>query len=181
YIGANLQYQSAGAPQKYFDDSINPYVGLQGSLWRKIFLQLQAGARSVLNQESQGNSTQWDPRVILSAGDFWTWTRPQIFTEAYGEVAYVPRLDATPVSTGWIKQGYRFKPLTNLNIDPYAELYARESRSADLGPTMNDFRLGFRTQWLSSGWNVAALLYHPFNRHEARGDVEGLLVIGGVF
>lgn len=181
YIGANLQYQSPGAKQKYFDDALMPYVGLQANLMRKIFLQMQAGARSILNDNYEGNRTQWDPRIILSAGDFWQWKMPQVFTEGYGESAFVPRLDSTPVSTVWLKQGYRFKPVTSVNLDPYAEFYLRESRSADLGPSMTEFRLGLRTQWLAGGWNVAALIYHPFDRKDAHGDVEGLMVIGGVF
>ncbi len=181
YAGASLQYQSPGAKQKYFDNAITPYVGLQGNLFKRIFLQVQAGVRTVIDKDQQSNSTQWDPRVILSASDLWQWPVPQVFTEAYGEVAYVPRLDATPVSTGWIKQGYRFKPAVNVNLDPYAEFYSRESRDPDLGPTMTEGRLGLRTQWLKGSWNVAALIYHPVNRKEAHGDIEGLLVVGGVF
>lgn len=181
YVGANLQYQSPGAQQKYFDNAITPYVGVQANLFRRIFLQAQAGVRTVIDENQQSNNAQWDPRVILSAGDFWQWANPQVFTEAYGEVAYVPRLDSTPVSTGWIKQGYRFKPAVSVNLDPYAEFYSRESRDPDLGPSMTEGRLGLRTQWLKGSWNVAALVYHPVNRKEAHGDVEGLLVVGGVF
>ncbi|MDG0817372.1 hypothetical protein [Bdellovibrio svalbardensis] len=181
YAGANLQYQSSGAKQKYFDNAVTPYVGIQGNLFKRIFLQLQAGVRTVINDKRESNTTQWDPRVILSAGDFWHWPTQQVFTEAYGEVAYVPRLDATPVSTGWIKQGYRFKPTASVNLDPYAEFYSRESRSPDLGPSMTEARFGLRSQWLRGSWNVAALVYHPVNRKVTQGDVEGLLVVGGVF
>lgn len=185
FAGAGIQYQSPNAPQKYFDNSITPYVGVRTGAFRKIFLQVQAGVRAVLNDENSGQtnrSAEWDPRVILSAGDFWQWpVDSHLFTEAYGESAYVPRIDSTPVSTGWLKQGYRFKPMASVNVDPYAEFYLRESRSADLGPSMKEGRAGVRAQWLPGGWNLAALIYHPINRAEAHGDVEGLLVIGGQF
>ncbi|QDK37492.1 hypothetical protein [Bdellovibrio sp. NC01] len=185
FAGAGFQYQSPNAQQKYFDNSVTPYVGMRAGAFQKIFLQFQAGVRAVLNDENSGQtnrSAEWDPRVILSAGDFWQWpVDSHIFTEGYGEVAYVPRLDSTPVSTGWLKQGYRFKPMVSVNIDPYAEFYLRESRSADLGPSMKEGRVGVRTQWLPGSWNLAALIYHPINRTEAHGDIEGLLVIGGQF
>lgn len=181
FVGANLQYQSPGAKEKYFDDSITPYVGVRGSLFKRIYLQFQAGLRSIINEDYSGERSQWDPRVILSAGDFWQWSPPQVFTEAYGESTFVPRLDSTPVSTLWVKQGYRFQPLLHLNLDPYAEFYTRDSRSADLGPSMTEVRLGLRTQWVQGGWNVAALMYHPFDRHDTHGDIEGLLVVGGIF
>lgn len=182
YLGISFQYQSSGAEVKYFDKTVTPALGVQVRVFDKVALQAQGGVRTVV--EEKENKSEWDPKVVLSAGDFWTWQAlgfSSVFTEAYGESAYLLRVSETPVSILWIKQGYRFKAASHLYIDPYAEFFARESRSPDLGPSMTQGRVGVRTMWRSDSWTVAALVYHGLKQNESSAPVEGLFVVGGSF
>lgn len=182
YLGVSLQYQSSGAEAKYFDNTATPALGVQVRFFEKVVLQAQGGIRTVAGEKE--NKSEWDPKLVLSAGDFWTWQVlgfSSVFTEAYGESAYLPRVSDTPVSILWIKQGYRFKAASHLYIDPYAEFFARESRSADLGPSMTQGRAGIRTLWQNNSWTVAALVYHGLKQNESSAPVEGLFVVGGSF
>lgn len=182
YFGVSLQYQSPGAEAKYFDNTVTPSLGIEGRLYDRIALQVQGGVRTVVGQNE--NTSEWDPRVVLSAGDFWTWNSlgfSSVFTEVYGESVYMPRLDGTPVSTLWVKQGYRFKVASHLFVDPYAEFFIRDSRSADLGPSMTQGRGGIRGLWATDSWTVAALVYHNLKKDESSAPIEGLFVVGGDF
>lgn len=183
YLGASLQYQSPAAAEKYYDSTMTPQVGLQFRFIKKLYLQLQAGMRTVIDPNSQAeNKTEWDPRTILSAGDMlYASPSSKAFAEYYGEISYVPRIDSTPVSTGWLKLGYRFSPWKNIYADPYAEAFARESRNNDLGPTLTQWRTGARLLWWTPSWNVATLLYHSFNNDSDNAAIEGLFVVGGNF
>ncbi|MFS4461187.1 hypothetical protein [Bdellovibrio sp. HCB2-146] len=183
YVGASIQYQTPNAPQKYYDNALTPQAGLQFGFLKKITLQLQAGYRNVIEEKSQATSeSEWDPRAILSAGDFLYWSPSSpLFTEYYGEASYVPRLSSTPVSSAWLKAGMRYSPLKNIYADPYAEGFIRESRSPDLGPSMTQWRVGGRLLWTTTEWNVAALLYHNINSNETSSPIEGLFVVGGNF
>ncbi len=182
YVGVSFQYQTPGAQSKYFANTVNPALGLQILYLRKISLSLQGGVRTNVSQPE--NQSEWDPRVVLSAGDFVSWVGlkfPAVFTEIYGESAYLPRLSSTPVSTLWMKQGYRIKLISRLYLDPYAELFFRESRSADLGPSLTQTRGGARLLWTDDSWTVAGLIYHNFRQDDASAATEGLLVVGGNF
>lgn len=181
YLGVGLQYQSPGSREKYFDNTANPNVGLQLDFGNLLKLQAQAGYRTVLGTNNQHTSTEWDPRIILSGGHLWQWPVPENFTEGYAESVYVPRLSSTPVSVAWAKQGYRWKPQAQLSIDAYGEFYLRESRSEDLGPSVVEWRVGGRAQYRVQSWSLAALLYHPLQKHASSGEVEGLFVVGGYF
>ena len=183
YVGASLQYQSADAAEKYYDNAMTPQLGLQMSFFKKAFLQLQAGVRTVIDSESNAErKSEWDPRAILSLGDLiYASPASKVFTEYYAEAAYVPRIDPTPVSTAWLKFGYRFTPWKNIYIDPYAEGYAKESRNADLGPTLSQIRAGSRLLWSTPSWTVAALAYHSLNQDSDTAAIEGLFVVGGNF
>lgn len=181
YVGSNVQYQSSGARAKYYDNTVNPHVGLQLKPVHWLSLQTQVGYRTTVGTDDQPTTTTWDPRMILAAGNFITWPSSQVFTDLYGEASFVPRLSSTPVSIVWGKQGYRWSPQEKMKLDAYAEIYARESRSADLGPTMTEWRLGTRGIWLEPNWSVSVLLFHPVEKETGSGDLEGLLVVGGVF
>jgi hypothetical protein len=183
YLGASLQYQSPDAAQKYYDSAMTPQVGLQFRFVKKVYLQLQAGVRTVIESDSQAEKkTEWDPRVILSTGDMlYASPSSKTFAEYYGEVSFVPRINSTPVSTAWLKLGYRFSPWKNIYADPYAEAFARESRNSDLGPTITQYRAGARLLWWTPSWNVSALLYHGFDDDDATAAIEGLFVVGGNF
>lgn len=183
YVGASVQYQSPDASQKYFDSSMTPQVGVQFGLVKKAFLQLQAGYRTIIEKEiSNEQKSEWDPRAILSVGDM-MYASPisRYFSEYYAEAAYVPRIDPTPVSTAWVKLGARFSPWKYIYIDPYAEAYAKESRNADLGPTLTLVRAGSRFLWATSKWSVAALVYNNLNQNSESTAIEGLFVVGGTF
>ncbi|WP_374079854.1 hypothetical protein [Bdellovibrio bacteriovorus] len=182
YLGVSLQYQSSGAEAKYFDNTATPALGILVRFFEKVTLQAQGGVRTVVGEKE--NKSEWDPKTVFSAGDFWTWQSlgfSSVFTEAYSESAYLPRVSETPVSILWIKQGYRFKAASHLYIDPYAEFFARESRSPDLGPSTTQGRAGVRTMWQNNSWTVAALVYRNFKQHESSSSVEGLFVVGGNF
>lgn len=183
YVGASLQYQSPDAAEKYFDSSMTPQVGLQFGFFKKAFLQLQAGYRTLVqNENSSEQKSEWDPRVIVSLGDMiFASPSSRYFSEYYAESAYVPRIDPTPVSTAWLKLGARFSPWKNIYVDPYAEAYAKESRNADLGPTLTLIRAGSRFLWATSNWSVAALLYNNINQNPESAAIEGLFVVGGSF
>ena len=181
YLGVGLQNQSPGSREKYFDNTANSNLGWQFDFSQWAKLQMQAGYRTVLNDDEQGNSISWDPRIILSTGRYWQWPLPENFTEVYGEAAYVPRLSSTPVSAVWAKQGYRWKPQNQISLDAYGELYVRESRRDDLGPSMTEWRLGGRAQYAFQSWSVSALLYHPIEKHQSSAELEGLFVVGGIF
>ena len=181
YFGVGLQYQTPGSREKYFDNTASPNVGLQLDVVDLAKLQVQAGYRTVLEGSNQKTSTSWDPRIVLSSGHLWQWSIPENFTEGYGEVVYVPRLSLTPLSVVWGKQGYRWKPLTQISLDAYGEFYLRESRSDDLGPSMTEWRVGGRAQYHLQSWSLAALLYHPIQKHASSGDLEGLFTVGGYF
>lgn len=182
YLGVSLQYQTPGAQNKYFDNTLHPALGVQMTYLRKIALSLQGGVRTNLSQTEK--QSEWDPRAVLSFGDFWSWVPvklPGVFTEIYAESAYLPRLSSTPVSTLWLKQGYRMNLISHLYLDPYAELFLRESRSADLGPSLTQGRGGARLLWVNDSWSVAGLIYHNFRQDESSASTEGLLVVGGNF
>jgi hypothetical protein len=183
YLGATLQYQTPDAAEKYYDSTMTPQLGLQFRFIKKVYLQLQAGVRTVIDSESQAEKkSEWDPRVVLSAGDMlYSTPSSKAFVEYYGEVSYVPRIDSTPVSTGWVKLGYRFSPWKNIYADPYAEGFVRESRNDDLGPTLTQWRTGARLLWWTPSWNVSTLIYHNFNNDSDNGALEGLFVVGGNF
>lgn len=181
YLGANVQYQSPGAKGKYYDNTFNPNVGLQFQFYPGVKLNTQVGYRSVMGLNDETRQTTWDPRMIFSAGDLWMWGMTKNFTEGYFESAFVPRLDRTPVSLVWVKQGYRWFPRPKLTLDAYGEVYQRVSNSDDLGPTMTEWRAGGRTTWSEREWNVSALVYHPFQKHVQSGELEGLLTLGGQF
>lgn len=185
FLGVTLQYQSPGAELKYFDNTATPALGIQARFFQKITLQAQGGVRTVISDtENENAKSEWDPRIILSAGDFWgwqSWGAPAVFTEAYGESAYVSRLSSTPVTTFWLKQGYRFKVASQVYVDPYAEFFLRESRSADLGPSITQGRAGVRALWATSSWTVAGLLYHNLKQNDGSAPLEGLFVVGGNF
>ena len=183
YLGASIQYQSPDAAQKYYDSAMTPQLGLQFRFIKKIYLQLQAGVRTVIDADSQAEKkTEWDPRVILSTGDIlYASPSSKYFAEYYGEVSAVPRIDATPVSTAWLKLGARFSPWKNIYTDPYVEAFTRESRNDDLGPTLTQYRAGARFLWWMPAWNVAALIYHGFDNDDETAAIEGLFVVGGNF
>lgn len=183
YLGASLQYQTPNAPEKYYDNTLTPQAGLQFGFLQKITLQLQAGYRNVMEEKSKAQTeSEWDPRVILSAGDFIYFSPSSpLFTEYYGEASYVPRLSSTPVSSAWLKAGARYSPYKNIYTDPYAEGFIRESRNDDLGPSITQWRVGGRLLWATNDWSVAALLYHNINSNEASSPIEGLFVVGGNF
>ncbi|MBO9666400.1 MAG: hypothetical protein J7501_06260 [Bdellovibrio sp.] len=181
YIGAGIQYQSMGAREKYYDDTVNPHLGLQLQILPGVKLQGQIGYRTVMGLNDETSSTTWDPRMIFAAGNLWNWGATQNFTEGYGEVTYVPRLSSTPVSVVWIKQGYRWIPASLVKLDAYGEMYARESRSDDLGPTITEWRMGARSTWDYKKWSVSALVFHAFNREVPKGEIEGLFTVGGNF
>jgi hypothetical protein len=178
YLGISTQLQSPNPELKYFDDSVTPQMGYQFKAYRIFALDFQAGQREVLGDNA---SSQWDPRVTFSLGDYVDWAVSSVFTEYYGEASYVSRISSTPVSAFWVKQGYRYTPAQHVYIDPYGEFYIRESRSDDLGPSMTQWRLGVRSQWATQSWTVAALVYHNFNKSINSAPVEGMLVIGGGF
>lgn len=184
YLGVSLQYQSEGAEAKFFDNTVAPALGVRMRFGNIFSVAAQGGVRTAISKSENDNKTEWDPRVVASAGNFWNWmslSLPNLFTEVYGEAAFVPRLSGTPVSVAWLKQGYRFKPLSSINIDPYVEVFARESRSKDLGPSLTQVRGGVRVQWISKTWSVATLTYHNLRPQKESSSVEGLFVIGGNF
>ncbi len=181
YVGANIQYQSPGASEKYYDNTFNPNVGLQFQFVPGVKLNAQMGYRTVTGMNDEPRQTTWDPRMVFSAGDIWMWGTTRNFTEGYLESAFVPRLDRTPVSLVWLKQGYRWFPHAKLSLDAYGEGYQRVSNSEDLGPTITEWRAGGRTTWTEKAWNVSALIYHPFPKHVSSGELEGLVTLGGQF
>ncbi|QLY27015.1 hypothetical protein [Bdellovibrio sp. KM01] len=181
YIGANIQYQSPGASEKYYDNTFNPNVGLQFQFVPGVKLNAQVGYRTVTGMNDEPRQTTWDPRLVFSAGDILMWGMTKNFTEGYLESAFVPRLDRTPVTLAWIKQGYRWFPHAKLSLDAYGEGYQRVSNSEDLGPTMTEWRAGGRSTWTEKAWNVSALIYHPFPKHVSSGEIEGLVTLGGQF
>ncbi|WP_413587426.1 hypothetical protein [Bdellovibrio sp. HCB274] len=181
YMGANVQYQSPGAISKYYDNTVNPNVGLQLQFYPGVKLQGQVGYRTLMSIDGQEPSSTWDPRMIASAGHLQMWGMTQNFSEGYFESAYVPRLDPTPVTLVWLKQGYRWFTQAKLTLDAYGEIYQRVSNSNDLGPTMTEWRAGGRATWSEKSWNVSALVFHPFQKHTSEGELEGLLALGGQF
>lgn len=181
YIGANIQAQSDGAKSQYYDNTASPHMGLNLKIYPGVSLQAQVGYRTTITKDNEFTSAQWDPRSILSAGNIFFWTNPAVFTEFYGEASYVPRLSSTPVSVVWMKQGYRWKPFHQFVFDAYAELYGRESRNDDLGPTRREGRLGARSMYLPGAWNFSLLAFHPISRDTGHGDLDGLFVVGGTF
>ncbi|WP_413561304.1 hypothetical protein [Bdellovibrio sp. HCB209] len=181
YVGANIQYQSPGALGKYYDNTFNPNVGLQFQFVPGVKLQTQIGYRSTMAVNDQPQTTTWDPRMIFSAGRLWMLGMTQNFSEGYLESSYVPRLDPTPVTLVWWKQGYRWFAHPKISLDAYGEVYQRVSNSDDLGPTMTEWRAGGRTTWSEKSWSVSALVYHPFQKHVSNGELEGLLALGGQF
>ncbi len=185
FLGVSLQYQSNGAAERYYDDAVTPQLGVQLSFFKKVILQLQTGVRQLIPPPSDSpdeTRAQWDPRVILSVGDFLNYAPTQnVFTEYYGEVSYVPRIDPTPVSTFSVKQGWRFTPYKNIYADPYGEVFLRKSNNADLGPSITEWRTGGRLTWATAAWTIAGLAYHNFNKKAESGTLEGLLILGGQF
>ncbi|WP_413581341.1 hypothetical protein [Bdellovibrio sp. HCB288] len=181
YMGANIQYQSPGALSKYYDNTVNPNVGLQFQFYPGVKLQTQVGYRTLMSMDGQEPVSTWDPRAILSAGHLQMWGITQNFTEGYLESAYVPRIDPTPVSLVWLKQGYRWFAGGTISMDAYGEIYQRVSNNNDLGPTITEWRAGGRVTWAEKSWSVSALMYHPFQKHTTNGELEGLLAVGGQF
>jgi hypothetical protein len=181
YVGASIQYQSPGASEKYYDNTINPNVGLQFQFVPGVKLNAQVGYRTVTGMNDETRQTTWDPRMVFSAGDLWMWGVTKNFSEGYLESAYVPRIDRTPVTLAWAKQGYRWFPQAKLTVDAYGEFYQRVSKNDDLGPTISEWRAGGRTTWTEKAWSISALVFHPFQKHVSSGELEGLLTLGGQF
>lgn len=181
YIGASFQYQSSGAKEKLCDNSFTPSIGIKANLYKKLGLLLQAGVRNMTAEDYQGNRSQWDPKAVVAAEEFFQWDNPLLFNEAGFEVDYLPRLDSTPAMTVAAKQGLRFKPHSLVNLDTYAEVNHLESHSLNIGPTATEYRMGLRSQLEAKNWNIAANIYHPLNRKDSHGDLDGILAIEGQF
>jgi hypothetical protein len=181
YFGVSLQLQTLGANEKYYDNNTNPAVGLRTILYKKIGLILQAGYKNYIGEKYQGTRSVWDPKVVLAGEDFWAWDNPLLFSEGSFEFAYLPRLDSTPVTTLSVKQGLRFKPTSNINLDALGEINRLEARNPKAGLSNTEVRLGVRSAWESKTWNVAAVLFHAYNRIDPHGDVDGTLTVEGQF
>ncbi len=181
YFGVSLQLQTLGANEKYYDNNTNPAVGFKTIFYKKIGLILQAGYKNYIGENYQGTRSVWDPKVVLAGEDFWAWDNPLLFSEGSFEFAYVPRLDSTPVTTLSIKQGLRFQPTGNINVDALGEINRLEARNPNAGLSNTEVRLGVRSAWESKTWNVAAVLFHAYNRIDPHGDVDGTLTIEGQF
>ncbi len=82
YLGVSMQYQSPGAEYKYFDNTATPALGVQARFFQRITLQAQGGVRTNLSSEEENKNSEWDPRLVLSAGDFWSWNprKPTVFS-----------------------------------------------------------------------------------------------------
>jgi hypothetical protein len=181
FVGASWQAQFLDSATQYLTDAVSPAAGLRANWQQWVYLTFEERYRFEYQNENTKN--QSDPRLVLSGGQFLPWLNNQaqyLFTEFYGEASWVYRIDPAPVSTLWVKQGYRIPVAAKLYADPYVEFYARQSSNPDLGASLNEGRAGGRLAYSLAKFSLAAHLYLPF-ASENRDKLAGLFVVGGLF
>jgi hypothetical protein len=180
FLGANWQAQLSDSETRYLTNAVSPSLGVRGN-WRSlIYLNLEERYR--FEYETENPQHVSDPRFVISGGQFLPWdvTKAKyLFTEFYGEASWVYRVDPAPVSTVWVKQGYRVPVSSQLYIDPYVEFYSRQSSNDNLGTNLNEGRAGGRLLFTWQKFSAAAHVYQPIA--SLNNSLAGLFVVGGVF
>lgn len=182
YVAASVQYQSAGAREQMLENNINPAIGLKTIFFKKLGFVVQTGYKTYTDENHEGTRSVWDPKAVLATEIIHQWDNPRYFSEGSFEIDYAPRLDSSSVASILsLKQGLRFKPVSSVNFDTLGEVYRLDCRNTNYGVADSEYRLGVRSTWESKSWNVAATLFHAYDRADARGDVDGLLTVEGQF
>lgn len=176
YLGSAFQHQAetARGQDALYVTSVSPLFG--AALYPMPQLGLFVEYRLRLTDRNGRTQSESDPRFGLTVGDLVRPAGPWFF-EYYGEVIGVPRVAPVPVSTAWLKAGLRQSLIPGLFLDPFAEFFARQSRSPDLGRSTNEARAGLRLIYATEDFSSSVLVYESFRQRE----VQGLLVLWGRF
>lgn len=172
YVGFALQRQDktrSSQTQLYSEDIIMASAGL------RIALTPYLSALAEFRTEDRS-------RLGLIAGNIWEYeiSKTLLFSEFYGESLVLPSFHKDPISTLWMKQGLRYRLNKKFILDPFVEVYLRQSPSPELGRDTEQVRGGLRSLYLQDAWSAALLIYQSFPKNE-RPHEEALLVFGGRF
>ncbi|MGZ3775214.1 MAG: hypothetical protein ACXVCY_15275 [Pseudobdellovibrionaceae bacterium] len=172
YVGASFQFQNklnSSQDSLYEKSLITPLLGGRVLIWRNVF------SFAELRTEQQS-------RIGFFTSNFWEYSviDRDAFSEFYAESIVLPYYHQYPVSTAWFKQGFRYRPLNKVILDPFIEVYLRRSPTPNLGRDTEQGRIGVRSTLAFEKWNISVLLYEaaPF---DAAPHEEGLFIIGGAF
>lgn len=177
-------------------ESLTGYVGFalqrqdktrssQTKLYSEDIVMASAGLRVSLNKYISALAefrTEDRSRLGLIAGQIWEYSfgKNLVFTEFYGESLILPSFHKDPISTLWIKQGLRYRLTASFILDPFFEIYLRQSPSPELGRDTEQLRAGLRSLYVQNNWSAALLIYQSFPKDE-RPHEEALLTFGGSF
>ena len=172
YVGFALQRQDktrSSQTKLYSEDIVMASAGLRVSL-NKYF-------QALAEVRSKDRS-----RLGLVAGQIWEYGLGEnlVFTEFYAESLILPSFHKDPISTLWVKQGLRYRLNNAFILDPFVEIYLRQSPSPDLGRDTEQVRAGLRSLYVQNNWSAAFLVYQSFPKDE-RPHEEALLTFGGTF
>lgn len=172
YVGFALQRQDKTRPS-------------QTQLYSEDILMASAGLRVSLNKYFSALAefrTEDRSRLGLLAGQIWEYFFHDrtFFTDFYGESLVLPSFHNDPVTTLWIKQGLRFRISSLWILDPFVEVYFRQSPDPELGRDTEQLRAGLRGFYIQDKWNASLLIYQSFPKDE-RPHEEVLLTLGGAF
>ncbi len=157
----------------------------QTKLYSEDLVMASAGLRLSLNSYFSALAefrTKERSRLGLIAGKIWEYSVREtlLFTEFYGESLILPSFHKNPISTLWLKQGLRYRLGNSLVLDPFVEIYFRQSPSRELGRDTEQARAGLRSLYVQNNWSASLLLYQSFPKNE-RPHEEALLTFGGTF
>ncbi|WP_413560871.1 hypothetical protein [Bdellovibrio sp. HCB209] len=172
YLGAATQRQDktdSSQDALYDKNLVMPLIGARYQIWNSLHIFAEA-------------RTEDRSRIGLFAGNMWQYELVSLnaFTEFYAEGVILPSYNNDPVSTGWIKQGFRFNLSQAWKFDPYIELYGRRSPTPDLGRDTDQARAGARLIVAGEKFSASLLAYEAFVSGE-KSHNEAMLVFGGAF
>lgn len=175
YFGVRAQLQNADATEKYFENRLIPFIGLQKSFFGNLALiaELRASEERATGPSQDQKSLRLEERVGIDYGDLWLWGeagKDSLFTEVYGESFWIPKIDSKLLTSLWLKQGYRFFVAPKWWLDPYIEGRYQDREQS--------FRAGARALYQIRSWTAALYAYQLFKIETSETQI--LLQIGGL-
>lgn len=176
YFGVNFSHDlSDGRSPQLIEDIVSPTLGTQFDkipfislfLERRWHHQYKSDKREIDNKEMRYGA------FIYHYHKF----NFNLFSETYGEMVVVDRVDNRPVTTIWSKLGFRYRPNQWFRQDFYSEGFTRISPNLGYGPDQNDLRLGSRVAILYQYWAVSLSAYYIPLSNINKDGLNTLLVI----
>jgi hypothetical protein len=179
YIGTQIE---AYEPDQGRIKRIAPLGGLEAD-----FRDFRLFAEYRYEQESPRSPySHNDPRFGLTGGhwaEFEFLRKLSLFSDTYGELVQIPRINWNPTALAFSKAGLRLPLQKSLFLDSYLEAYYADSADPAFGRRALESRSGLRLAYWHNGWGAQISGFRRFATLAPAPDARwrSLVSVGGAF